>query len=124
MKTIYLTSVLVVLAASMSFAKRLAPPDVPPIRTEGAIFSVPHFAGGERDQNGGFVEARHPKTKKLLWRVQVYKTTYDKTLEKDVQDVFIRSLSFDQVHGLLILSDERGRMFVLNPKTKKVTKVS
>ena len=42
-------------------------------------------------------------------------------LEKDVQDVFIKTLSFDKSHNLLIISDEKSRIFVLNLITKKVT---
>ena len=98
-------------------AKRLAPNEVAPVKTDKAVISVPHFP------KGGVLEAHDPKTKKLLWRVQVYKTVYDKNLEKDVQDVFIKSLSYDKRHNLLIMSDEKGRVFVLNLKTKKVTQI-
>ena len=44
-------------------------------------------------------------------------------MEKDVQDVFIKSLSFDKTHNLLILSDEAGRIFVLDLQSKKVTQI-
>ena len=104
-------------------AKRNAPEEVPPIATEKAVYSVPHFPEGDRVQNGGVVEARHPKTKKLLWRIQIYKTDYDKRLEQDVQDVFIKTLSFDKSHNLLIMSDEKFRVFVLNVTTKRVTQI-
>ena len=152
MKTIIYTTTLMVLFAANVMAKRVAPKEVPPIVTEKAIFSVPHFAkidnvenrkliealkNRERElleglkndeplktpQNGGVVEARDPKTKKLLWQVQVYKTEYDEGLEKDVQDVFITSLTLDKVHNLLIMSDEKSRVFVLNLSTKKVTQI-
>ncbi len=110
------------LFASTLMAKRAAPKEVPAIATEQAVFSVPHFPEGNRIQNGGVVEARDPKTKKLLWRIQIYKTEY-KALEKDVQDVFIKTLKFDKVHNLLIMSDEKSRVFVLNLSTKKVTQI-
>ena len=122
MKTIIYTTALMVLFATNVMAKRVAPKEVPPIATEKAVFSVPHFPRGDRTQNGGVVEARDPKTKKLLWQVQIYKTEY-KALEKDVQDVFIKSLSLDKVHNLLIMSDEKSRVFVLNLSTKKVTQI-
>ena len=146
-KTIIYTTALMVLFAGNVMAKRAAPKEVAPIVTEKAIYSVPHFAaldkarnrerrealenreGGlhgaveylepiQAPQNGGVVEARDPKTKKLLWQVQVYKTEY-KALEKDVQDVFITSLTLDKVHNLLIMSDEKSRVFVLNLSTKR-----
>jgi hypothetical protein len=123
MKIIYYTTALMVLLVSDVMAKRAAPDEVAPIATETAVFSAPHFPEGDRVQNGGVLEARDPQTKKLLWQVQIYNTEYDKGLEKDVQDVFIKSLSFDKVHNLLIMSDEKSRVFVLNLSTKKVTRI-
>ena len=104
-------------------AKRASPEKVPPIATEKAVYSVPHFPEGDQVQNGGVVEARDPKTKKLLWQIRVYETKYDGALEKDVQDVFIKSLTLDKVHNLLIMSDEKSRVFVLNLITRRVTQI-
>lgn len=123
MKAIIYATALVVLLLDNAMAKRMGPEEVPPIATDTAVFSAPHFPEGNRPQNGGVVEARDPKTKKLLWQVQVYKIQYDPSLEKDVQDVFIKSMTLDQVHNLLILSDEKSRLFVLNLTTRKVTPV-
>ena len=110
--------------ASSAVAKRKAPAEVPAIKTAEAIYSVPHFGfrNGTGD-NGGVIHAHHPKTKKLLWSIQVYKTIYKNNLEGDVQDVFIKSLSYDGDHNLLIMSDERSRVFVINLATKRVTQV-
>jgi hypothetical protein len=123
MKTIIYATALMVLLAANVMAKRVAPEEVPPIATDKAVFSVPHFPEGDREQNGGVVEARDPKTNKLLWQVQIYKAEHDKALEKDVQDVFIKSLTLDKAHNLLIMSDEKSRVFVLNLATKKVTQI-
>ncbi len=112
-----------VLLAANVMAKRQAPEDVPPIATDTAVYSVPHFPEGDHNQNGGVIEARDPKTKKLLWQVHVYKTEYNEGLEKDVQDVFIKSLTMDKTHNLLIVSDEKSRVFVINLSTKKVTQI-
>jgi hypothetical protein len=123
MKTLIQTTVIILLLASPAAAKRIAPKEVPPVKTGKCVISVPHFPKGKRAQNGGVLEAHHPKTKKLLWRIQVYETAYEEALEKDVQDVFIKSLSFDKTHNLLILSDEAGRIFVLDLQSKKVTQI-
>ena len=123
MKTLFHTASLILLLASGAMAKRTAPAQVPAITTDKAVFSVPHTPMGEPAQNGGFVEAHNPKTKKLLWRIQIYKTVYDQGLEQDVQDVFIKTLSFDKSHNLLIMSDEKERVFVLNLATRKVTEI-
>lgn len=123
MKTLAHTASLILLLASGAMAKRTAPAQVPAITTDKAVFSVPHTPMGERAQSGGFVEARNPKTKKLLWRIQIYKTLYDPGLELDVQNVFITTLSYDKIHNLLIMSDEKKRVFVLNLVTRKVTQI-
>jgi hypothetical protein len=123
MKAIVYTTTLLLLLATTVMAKRIAPKEVPSIKTDKAVFSVPHFPGRERSQNGGVIEAHHPETKELLWRVTLYKTVYDETLEGDVQDVFITTLSFDKAHNLLIASDEMSRVFVLDVGTQKVTQV-
>ncbi len=123
MKTIIHAVVLIALFSTTVMAKRAAPEEVPPVKTEQAVFSAPHFPEGERKQNGGEVQARDPRTNALLWQVQVYTTKYDEGLEKDVQDVFIKTLSLDKIHNLLILSDEKSRVFVLNLTNKKVTRI-
>ena len=123
MKTLFHTASLILLLASGAMAKRTAPAQVPAITTDKAVFSVPHTVMGEPAQSGGFVEAHDPKIEKLLWRIQIYKTVYDQGLELDVQDVFITTLSFDKSHNLLIMSDEKERVFVLNLATRKVTEI-
>jgi hypothetical protein len=123
MRNIFYTTTFILLLGSNAMAKRNAPEEVPPIATDQAVISVPHFAYLNDTQNGGVVEARHPKTKKLLWRIQIYKPDYDKGLAQDVQDVFIKTLSFDKSHNLLIMSDEKSRVFVLNLTTKRVTQI-
>jgi len=40
-----------------------------------------------------------------------------------VQEVFIKSLSFDKSHNLPIMSDGKGRGFVLNLASKQVTQI-
>ena len=120
-KLVHIAS-LILLLISSSLAKRAAPNKVPPITTEEAVFSVPHFSNGERHQNGGYVEAHHPKTKKLLWRIKIFKTNYNPDLEKDIQDVFINSMSLDKKNNSLIISDEKSRTYILNLLTKNVTR--
>ena len=124
MKTLIHTAIFVLLLASSAIAKRIAPAEVPAITTGEAVYSVPHFGfKNGTGQNGGVIHAHHPKTKKLVWSVTVYKTNRDKDLEGDVQDVFIKSLSLDKDHNLLIMSDEKSRVFVLNLITRKVTQI-
>lgn len=109
------------LLSSSVLAKRAAPDDVAIVKTDEAVFSVPHFL--DDPQNGGFIEAHDPRNQERLWRIQVYKTPYIPNLEQDVQDVFIKSLSYDKVHRLLIVSDEKERLFILNLKNQRVTQI-
>ena len=109
---------------SSALAKRGAPAEVPSVMTPRAVFSVPHFVDeGESPIRGGVIEAHDPETKKLMWRVRVYRTEYDPSLESDVQDVFIKTLSYDKTHHFLIMSDEKGRAYVLNLANRKVTRI-
>ena len=122
MKTILSLLTSTLLLSSSALAKRTVPEKVAPVVTEEAIYSVPHFSNGQ-PHNGGVIDAHDPKTNKLLWRVVVYKVVYNNDIEGDVQDIFIKSLALDKDHGLLIMSDERDRMFVLDLATKKVTRL-
>jgi outer membrane protein assembly factor BamB len=92
-------------------AKRGAPKDVPPVTQNGVVYSAPH------DQMGCVV-AKDEKTGKQLWSKQVYTVKYDPNLEKDVQDCFISELRF--ADGKLIVSNERGGQFELDPATQAV----
>ena len=115
-----LSAMLVVSAA----AKRMAPDEVPPVVAGKVTISVPHFTQiNGVAVRGGVLEARDTETKKLVWSVQVYATQQDPALEGDVQDVFIKTLSYDATHGLVIVSDEAQRVFVVDLKTQQVTPI-
>jgi hypothetical protein len=115
--------ILVLLMASVLMAKRAAPKEVPAITTDQTVYSVPHVQLPQFSmRNPGFVEARHPQTKKLLWRIQIYDIKYDPSLEQDVQDIFIKTMSLDKKNNSLMISDERSRNYVLDLTTKKVTR--
>jgi len=123
MKKIFHAPILVLILASSLMAKRAAPKDVPPIITDNAVYSVPHVRLPQFFMcNPGFVEARHPEIKKLLWRIQIYNIKYDPALEQDLQDVFIKTMSLDKKNNSLLVSDERSRNYVLDLTTKKVAR--
>ena len=60
-------------------AKRMAPKLAKPVVHDGITYST---------EGMGFLVAK--KDNKLLWKVQVYQIKYNPSLEKDVQDVFIK----------------------------------
>ena len=124
MKATIRISKLLLLLASSALAEGIAPKEVPPIVTENAVYSIRHSVFGYGiGSKGGFIQAHDPKTKELLWTVQVYMTLYKDDVEKDVQDVFIRNLSLDKDHNLLIVTDEKSRVYVLDLTTNEVTLV-
>lgn len=101
------------IAIPPALAKRAAPAEVAPVTVGEVEYSVPLW-------EMGFVVAKDVKTRKELWRVRVYKVTIGPKLEEDVQHVFIKSLSHEG--GMLIVTNERGESFTLDPATRQVTK--
>ncbi len=104
-----------------SFAKRLPPKPVEPFIHDGVKYIAPHFdLSFERDQIGGFVEAWDIQSGTKLWDLKVYRVEYDPRLERDVQDVFITSLSLEE--GDLIVQNGRGEEFEIDLESRAVTR--
>ena len=100
-------------------AKRAAPAPVNKVEMNSVVYSAPPFVTSE-NQNGGYVEARDKNSNELLWRLKVYKTEYNNKLERDVQDIFITSIKLEG--GIILVTDEKGRVFAVNLKTKGVVR--
>ena len=102
-------------------AKRLGPPKVEPVVMGEVRYEVIHW-GKERGlkQNGGYIAAFNTVSGKELWILKVYDVAYNPTLEGDVQDVFIVSMSKGFFSGKLHIEDEKGRRFVIDPDTRSV----
>jgi hypothetical protein len=102
-------------------AKRLAPPDIDPVVIGKTRYEVIHW-GKERGlkQNGGYIAAFDTSNGKELWVLRVYDITYNSSLEGDVQDVFIVSMSKGFFSGKLHIKDEKGRHFIVDPNTRSV----
>lgn len=110
---------------SSVMAKRQAPVDVPSVLVGDISISVPHFTEiNGVSIRGGVLEAQDSKTGEVVWSLQVYETDLALSLEKDVQDVFIKTLSYDATHEILILSNEREEVFVVDLKTRAVRKIA
>ncbi len=101
--------------------KRIAPPQVAPVLLGGLRIEVVHW-GKERglEQNGGYLEAFDRATGAARWLLRVYAIDYDPALEGDVQDLFIEQLKTGP-GGTLIVIDEQGRRFVVDPATRNAT---
>jgi hypothetical protein len=101
--------------------KRVAPPEVAPVTIGEIRFEAIHW-GRDRGlgQNGGYIAALDRRTGSELWVLKVYDIEYDPSLEEDVQDVFIASLSRTWLGGKLDIRDERGRRYRVDPRTRSV----
>lgn len=114
-------SVALLAVTTLASAKRLPPPQVVSINAGGVEYSVPQdrvFSG----QLGGFIEAKDQSSHLLKWRKQVYHTSYNSDLERDIQDVFITSLTLSG--KTLMVRDEKSRVFCLDTDTQWVTQCS
>jgi len=70
----------------------------------------------------GFVVASDTSSGRELWRQRIYQIHVDPSRERDVQDVFITSLTLRS--GSLVIANEHGERYVLDLSTRKVTRES
>ena len=88
-----------VLLASVTLAKRMAPAQVEQVVCEGVEYRAPN-------EKMGVVEAWDKAAGKLLWEKQVYDVKINPNLEKDVQEVFIKKLEI--AAGKLVVTNEKN----------------
>ncbi len=98
-------------------AKRVAPTPVKPVSAQGVEYRAVHERIPVKRGVGGigfraFVEAIDLKTKKRLWKVQVYHVVFDPNLESDVQDVYIKSLALER--GRVLVTTEKGKKYLVD----------
>lgn len=109
-------------SGGMPQPKRVAAPAVEPVTIGKLRFQV-ILRGKERGlaQNGGYIAALDAASLKELWVLRVYEIKYDPSLETDVQDVFITSMSKRLFRDVLKITDENGRSYLVDINTRKVT---
>lgn len=109
-------------AARTAAKKRAAPPVVEPVVLGGVRYEV--LSGGKArglGQNGGDIVARDPASGAELYTLRVYKISYAANIEGDKQDVHITELVADADGKTLRVTDERGRHYRLDTRTRTVT---
>jgi hypothetical protein len=108
-------------AQAQPSAKRVAPPDVPPVQLRKVRIEAVHWGRARGfNQNGGYIAAIDPASGQELWTLKVYDVHYDPKMEEDVQDVFIRKMTRMSPSRLLIV-DEKGRRYRVDVKRRAVT---
>lgn len=108
---IYLVGLL--LAPMSAIAKRSSPKPVPSVIAMAVDYSAPHTLMG-------FVVATDIRSRKELWRKRIYRVHIDPQLERDVQAVFITSLVIEG--EALVITNERGEIYILDLATRKIIK--
>jgi hypothetical protein len=98
------------LATLLAEAKRGTPAEVLPVTVGNIEYSAPHRNGTQKQM--GFIEARVPKSGKLIWSRQIYVVKYNPALEGDVQDVFIKRITVEGNN--LIITNERNSKYQLD----------
>ncbi len=115
---IFLMAIFVFLISGAE-AKRRAPAEIPPLIHDDLIYTAPHWGSKTgRCQNGGYIEVRGAKSGALLWELKIYTVQYTPALERDVQDIFITKMEF-QNHSLVIWN-ERNDKFTVGINTREV----
>lgn len=102
--------------------KRAGPAPVAPVSLGGVRYqALPWGKARGLGQNGGHIAAIDEKTGKELWVLRVYRIVYDGDMEDDKQDLFITGLSIRRDPDRLVVENERGGRYVVDPATRTVT---
>ena len=104
-RIIILSVVAAVLSVSIAYAKRAAPKDATPVVIGSIEYRAPH-------SQMGCVEAWDTKRNQLIWRRQIYVVKYTLGLERDVQDVFIKTIKLKDKN--LVVENERKSEYELD----------
>ncbi len=98
-------------------ASRVPPPRVPPVFIAGVRYAQ---VAGDPDVDGqvGGILAAYDASNRELWRLKIYANARRPDLEGDVQDVWFRSLRVEG--GLLLIENERGERFQVDPAQRRV----
>jgi len=107
---------LLAIVTAIAVAKRLPPKPVTPVVADGVRYSA---EGDGREQ---YVVAAEISTARELWRVRVFHTETNSSVEEDVQWVFITNLRV--IGKSLLVRDEKGRCYSVDLSTHRVRKTS
>ena len=115
-----LVSLLLLLGAPLLEARRSLPKKIKPVYHEAVRYTVQNVIGG----GGAVLEAHDSKTKKLRWRVQVFKIAYAPNVQRGDQDIYVTSLKVDREKARLVVIDEKHRVHYVSIATHKVTRAA
>ncbi len=113
MKNRFILSIGLMLLLNPLLSKRLEPTKVNSVLHNGKEYSINHSKIGTI-----LVRDKDSKKEKI---VTVYTIDYDPNLEKDIQDVFIKSIKI--YNQSLLIQNERGVLYEMNLETYEVKKI-
>ena len=102
---------------------RIPAPEVQAVVKDGVRYEqVKNGIVAGFDQMGGYLAAVSEADGTQLWTLKVYNNTRDPEREGDVQDVFFKTMTL-QGDGTLLIENERGAKFVVDPAKRTSTPV-
>lgn len=97
---------------------RIPAPKVAPISQKGVRYEqIKNGLLVGFDQMGGYLAAVDESTGEQVWALKIYDNKRDEEKEGDVQDVFFKSMTL-QPDGTLLIENERGKKFIVDPVGK------
>ena len=113
MKTQIILSIGLMFLLNPLLSKRLEPKKVNSVLHNGKEYSINHSKIGTI-----LVRDKDSKKEKI---VTVYKIDYDPNLEKDVQDVFIKSIKI--YNNYLLIQNESDSIYKMDLETNEIMKI-
>ena len=105
--------------------ERAEVPEPAPVVVGAVRYQAPAFTQAQGlAHNGGYVEAVDAASGQRRWIVDVLGPPARDGKEGDKSDVFIATLALARGGHALLVTDERGRQFRLDLRTRRVTPVA
>jgi hypothetical protein len=93
---------------------RVPPKRVPAIERDGVRYDQVMDVA-DIDNRTGWLRATRIDSGEVIWTKQVYRHELDPRMERDVQEVYFRSLAFDPARNAIVVENERGERFHVDP---------
>jgi hypothetical protein len=104
-----------IIAPQISVAKRVGPPLVTPVKIDTLEYRAPMEYGPDK-----YLEEWDIKSNTLVARYKIYEIRFEPLMEKDVQNVFIKTLEVKDKN--IVITNEKNQIYIFNTISKKVSK--
>lgn len=107
----------------MPMMDRPAPPHVEPVTIGGTRFEQALDVDDSGGGDSGWLRAVDASEDRELWLVRVYAPEYDPTMERDVQEVYFTDLAVSPDGDRLLVTNEAGERWEVDPATGQSRRV-